>query len=311
MSIKPDIIRRLEAVRPRLAIRAGLISTIRAFFSANGFLELNTPVVIKAPAPEEYIEAPPGGGGFLRSSPELEMKCMLAAGYEKIFQIGACFRQGEYGRKHRPEFTMLEWYECGAGYMDLARFTENMLCSVAHTLCGGSSLQFNGHNVNLTGAWEYLSVGDAFNKYAGTDMYEALKNDSFDELMVLEIEPRLGLDRPVFLFDYPAERAALARLKPDNENVAERWELYVGGLELANAFSELTCREEQRRRFAASRTWRAAEGYAEYPQNDDFFAALDYGIPESSGCALGIDRLAMVFCDADDISEVTFPVDQT
>jgi lysyl-tRNA synthetase class 2 len=310
VSIKPDIIRQLEAARPRLTIRAGLISAIRAFFSANGFLELNTPVVIKAPAPEEYIEAPPGGGGFLRSSPELEMKCMLAAGYEKIFQIGACFRQGEYGRKHRPEFTMLEWYESGAGYMDLARFAENMLCSVAQTLHGDANLQFNGHSVELTGGWEYLSVGDAFNKYAGIDMYSALQNDSFDELMVLEIEPRLGLDRPVFLFDYPAERAALSRLKPCNKRVAERWELYIGGLELANAFSELIDPEEQRRRFAASRAWRAAEGYAEYPESNDFFAALDHGIPESSGCALGIDRLAMVFCDANDISEVTFPIDQ-
>ena len=278
MSIKPDIIRQLEVARPRLTIRAGLISAIRAFFSANGFLELNTPVVIKAPAPEEYIEAPPGGGGFLRSSPELEMKCMLAAGYEKIFQIGACFRQGEYGRKHRPEFTMLEWYECGADYMDLAHFTENMLCSVAQTLLGGASLQFNGYSVNLTGGWEYLSVSEAFRKYAGTDMHEALSNDSFDELMVLEIEPRLGIEKPVFLMDYPAERAALSRLKPGNEKVAERWELYIGGLELANAFSELTDPGEQRRRFAASRAWRAAEGYAEYPPNDDFFAALDSGV---------------------------------
>ncbi len=308
--IKPDIIARLESVKPRLAMRSGLVAAIRSYFQGNGFLEVDTPLVIDAPAPEEYIEAPTGGGGFLRTSPELQMKCMLAAGYDKIFQLGPCFRKNEFGRQHRPEFTMLEWYESGVDYMRLAEFTESMLRAVCQNLTGGTTVTFREQEIDFSKKWNYITVAEAFLSYAGVDMNQALADDSFDELMVVKIEPELGKSVPTFLMDYPSERAALSRRKASEPAVSERWELYIAGLELANAFSELTDLPEQRSRFEHSRRERAATGYTDYPWPVDFFAALDYGMPESAGCALGVDRLAMVFTGAEDIAEVTFPASE-
>ncbi len=294
----------LRSVIHNLERRASLFRAIRKFFDNNGFLEVETDVRIPAPAPEEFIESIVAEGEFLRASPEIAMKIMVAAGYERIYQIGRCFRAGERGSRHREEFTMLEFYSAGMDYRELADFTAGFIRSAAREIFGKAELQFRGKTVDLESPPEWITVAEAFERWCGISMEEAHRLDTFDELMVTKIEPELGQGRLTVLADYPAERASLARLKPDNPQVAERWELYIGGLELANSFGELIDPVEQRTRFEASAKFRKEQGMHEYPMPEDFFTALRSGMPECSGGALGLDRLAMVFCNADDIGEV-------
>lgn len=290
--MNPD---RLRAIRPNLERRAALWRSVRTSLDEAGFFEVETDVRIPAPAPEEYIESICAEGEFLRASPELAMKILLAAGYEKIWQIGRCFRADEFGSRHRTEFTMLEFYAAGWDYMRLARFTAKFLREAAHRLLGTGKLCFRGQTIDFDAEPEYLTVAEAYRRYAP-------EPGDFDELMVTKIEPRLGEGRLTFLCDYPADRASLARLNAEGN--AERWELYIAGLELANAYGELVDPAEQRRRFAATAAFRKARGMHDYPEAEDFFTALEHGLPECAGCALGMDRLAMVFCGASDIGEV-------
>nr|WP_277348743.1 EF-P lysine aminoacylase EpmA [Victivallis vadensis] len=283
--------------------RSALFRAIRAYFYDRGFIEVETPVKIHAPAPEEFIESVRAEGDFLRTSPELAMKVMLADGFERIFQIGSCFRADEHGRRHREEFTMLEFYARGMEYREQAQFTAGFVAEAARRVLGGESVVYRGREVDL-GSHEFITVEEAFRRYAGVSTQEAERQDRFDELMVTKIEPELGRGRLTFLTDYPASRASLARLRADNPAVAERWELYIEGIELANAFGELTDAAEQKARFRAALEFRAAHGMHPYPAAVEFFAALDRGLPQSSGCAMGLDRLAMIFCDADDIGDV-------
>lgn len=286
---------RLRNIRPNLERRAALWRSIRNSLDDAGFLEVETDVRIPAPAPEEYIESICAEKEFLRASPELAMKILLAAGYEKIWQIGRCFRADEFGSRHRTEFTMLEFYAAGWDYRELARFTARFIREAAHRLFGTNRITFRGRTIDLDAEPEYITVAEAFRRYAP-------EPGDFDELMVTKIEPELGTGRMTFLCDYPADRASLARLNAEGN--AERWELYIAGLELANAYGELTDPAEQRRRFTATAAFRHAHGMRDYPDPEDFFAALDRGLPQCSGCALGMDRLAMVFCDASDIGDV-------
>lgn len=304
---KPDLIVSLEELKPRFVTRAGLIAAVRDYFRQCDFLETETPLLIPAPAPEEYIEAPSVGSAFLRTSPELQMKCLLVAGYERIFQLGPCFREGEYGRRHRPEFTMLEWYQAHTDYLGLAEFTRNLMIETATRINGRTTIKRQGRDIDFAAPWQYLTVRDAYRRYAGIEPETALADDSFDQLMVEKIEPQLGWGAPTILLDYPAERASLSRRKSSDPTVAERWELYLGGLEIANAYSELLDPAEQRQRFALSAAARANYGAKAYPEPEEFFAALEYGLPPCAGCALGIDRLVMVMTEADDIADVTFP----
>ena len=285
--------------------RSDLMRAVRDEFYAHGFFEVSTEVKIPAPAPEEYIESLTCGKEFLRSSPELAMKRLLCGGAEKIFQIGPAFRAGEFGRKHREEFTIMEYYSVNWDYRMLAEFTAQMLKNSAEKICGSSAITYRGKRIDFANA-SYISVDEAFLRYAGVSAFEADANGTFDELMVLKVEPELGKNGPEFLIDYPASRASLARLSCDDPRVAERWELYICGIELGNAFGELTDASEQRRRFDATLKFRAEQGMLPYPEATDFLEALDGGMPESSGCAIGFDRLAMIFCDAGDISEVIF-----
>ncbi|MHB9138412.1 MAG: EF-P lysine aminoacylase EpmA [Victivallaceae bacterium] len=307
VSAKPDSVFLLEQNKTRLLRRAGLIAAVRQYFDSNGFAEVETPLMIKAPAPEEFIEAPQAGEMFLRTSPELQMKLMLAAGFEKIYQIGACFREGEFGRKHRPEFTMLEWYQTGADYMDLLNFTTGMLRRLAQFTNGYHTISYQGRTLDFPADPEIITVKEAFRRFAGTTPEAAMEADQFDELMVARIEPELGKGRPTFLKDYPASRSALARLNKNDSSVAERWELYLDGIEIANAYSELIDPAEQEVRFKEAAAIRARNGLRKYPPPTEFMQAIRAGMPESSGCALGIDRLIMIFTDADDISQVKSP----
>ena len=284
-------------------MRARIIQAIRRFFVDQGYLEVETPHRIPTPAPETHIDAVPSGSWFLHTSPELCMKRLLAAGYEKMFQICRVWREGERGSQHTPEFTLLEWYRSGSDYRDLMGECETMIRNVASSVGLGETLSSRGHTLALSAPWERISVSNAFRRYARMPMEKALEDELFDELMVQKIEPRLGTEKPTFLYDYPAERGALSRLKKDDPALAERFELYIGGVELANAFSELVDAEEQRRRFIREQALRQEMLKPTYPMPEKFLEELG-GMGPSAGVALGVDRLVMVLLDAPRIDDV-------
>ena len=283
--------------------RGQILQAIRTFFIEQGYLEVETPHRIPAPAPESNIDAVPSGPWFLHPSPEICMKRMLAAGYEKIFQICRCWRDGERGSRHIPEFTLLEWYKVGCDYRSLMEDCEELIRTVAATLGFGEKLPYRDQDIDLVGPWERISVEEGFKRYAQTPVAEALKHELFDEIMVRDIEPNLGIRKPTFIYDYPAERGSLARLKKDDPSVAERFEFYMGGVELANGFSELIDAEEQRSRFLLENEIRRLSDKSIYYMPEKFLGELKY-MPESAGIALGVDRLVMVLLNAPSIDEV-------
>ncbi|OEU49081.1 MAG: EF-P lysine aminoacylase GenX [Desulfuromonadales bacterium C00003096] len=285
--------------RARLEQRARIVQIIRSFFMAREYLEIETPHRLPGNAPEAHIDAVTSNGWFLQTSPELCMKRLLAAGYEKLFQICRCWREGERGQYHLPEFTMLEWYAADCDYRRLMDECEILL----RALVPQENFTYQGEVIDLSGPFERLTVIEAFARYATLGLTEALETGRFEELLTQEIEPHLGRDRPSFLIEYPSELAALARLHPERPQVAERFELYIAGIELANAFSELTDPEEQRRRFAADEAERRADGKPPYPVPEKFLTELAT-MPEAAGIALGLDRLVMLLTDATTIDEV-------
>ena len=293
------LVKRKKALQQRACILQG----IRQFFIEKSYLEVETPHRIPTPAPESHIDAIPSDTWFLHTSPELCMKRMMAAGYEKIFQICRCWRERERGSLHLPEFTLLEWYRANGDYHSLMEECEGLIRFVARTIGLEQKLIFRSHEIDLSEPWERISVKEAFRCYSKTSMAKALERNLFDEIMVQDVEPKLGIEKPTFIYDYPAERGALARLKQEDQTVAERFELYMGGLELANGFSELVDSEEQRRRFHIENANRQSFGKPIYSMPDKFLAELD-NMPPSAGIALGVDRLVMVFLDAETIDEV-------
>jgi len=286
-----------------LGVRAQLISSIRHFFIQHNFLEVETPLRIPVPAPEEHIEAIPSGDWFLQTSPELCMKRLLAAGYPRIFQISKCFRAAERGSRHLPEFTMLEWYVAKFDYRQLMDQCEEMLINAFKDMGHTQDIVWQNRKISLATPWERISVAEAFSKHTQVNLQEALHQDKFDEILTQYIEPQLGNDSPTFLYDYPAKLAALSRIKKTDPTVAERFELYIGGLELANGFSELTDAGEQRQRFEDAQEARATKNWSHYAMPEKFLTALQT-MPESAGIALGIDRLAMILANTGSIDEV-------
>ena len=301
---KPDDLIRLEKIKSNLEFRNRCIKELRNFFSANDFIEIETPIMIQSPAPEDYINAPQVGDFFLRTSPELHMKRLIAAGYNKIFQIGPCFRKGEIGTRHNEEFTMLEWYETGKDYNDILDFTRELLLKTIKSSIGSTSVNFNGNVIEFETDWKVYSVRDAFRKFANVSPEQAIKENRFELLLTEKIEPNLPKNKPVILKDYPASMAALSRLSKKDNSLAERWELYLGGIEIANAYSELIDPAEQRRRFNIAHSNRKKSHLPEYPDDSNFFEAIDYGMPEYTGIALGIDRLMMILTDTPNIKGV-------
>jgi len=285
--------------RSALEARARIVQTIRAFFIAGGFLEVETPQRIPVNAPELHIDAVRSGAWSLHTSPELCMKRLLAAGYPRLFQICRVWREAERGRRHLPEFTMLEWYRADADYRNLMDDCEALLRDLVPT----GALKVREKEISLTGAWERITVAEAFAAYASLPLAQALSEDLFDELLTSEVEPRLGQERPTFLYDYPAQLAALARRKADEPELAERFELYIAGIEVANAFSELTDPAEQRQRFTADEAARRAQGKEPLPLLEKFLAELT-DLPSSAGIALGLDRLVMLLTGAAAIDDV-------
>jgi lysyl-tRNA synthetase class 2 len=291
------------ALESALLLRAAVYATLRRFFARHGYVEVETPLRIPAPLPEAHIDAPPSGAWYLQPSPEAQMKRLLASGLPRIFQICKCFRQGERGRRHLPEMTMLEWYTAYQDYSHMMAQCEALICFVAEEIQSTNRIQYQGRTVDLRPPWPRLAVAQAFEAYSDMEMDQALAKGCFDEIMGLDIEPQLGWEQPLILYDYPAQCGALARFKDGRLDLVERFELYIGGLELCNAFSELTDVREQTRRFEREAALRRALGKPAYPSAEAFLKALP-DMPQATGNALGIDRLLMLLADTDTIDDV-------
>ncbi|MGQ9669886.1 MAG: EF-P lysine aminoacylase EpmA [Desulfosoma sp.] len=300
----------LAAKRGRLAMRSRILHGIRLFFVERGFLEVQTPVRTPAPAPEDHIDAVRSEGWYLQTSPELYMKRLLAVGYEQIFQIAPVFRKGERGRRHHPEFTLLEWYRRGEGVEALMQDCEDLLQHVCRYVDRFPRFSYGEQILSVCPPWDRWTVRSAFQKWAGWDPLTAYEADRFNEYLVTHVEPHLGFPRPAFLCDYPPQEAALARLAQRGEFlVAERFELYWAGVELANGFAELTDRQEQERRFRETLTRRGRQGRDVYPWPHRFLESLDF-LDSAAGIALGVDRLVMLLTHAPTLDDVTaFPPD--
>lgn len=305
-------------LRRNLELRAKAVAAIRAFFDARGYLEVETPLLVAKPGMEPHLDPfrteirhPQGArhDAWLITSPEYAMKKLLAAGFPKIFHLGKCFRNGEdFGGRHNPEFTMLEWYRAGTDYRGIMEETEELVAhvddAVISNLHGREDLKSR-----ISRPFERLTVEESF-RLVGKDAL-ALAGDEpeYHKVFLNVIEPRLGKGRPTFLYDYPAPMAALSKLKAGDPRWAERFELYIDGLEIANAFTELTDAAEQRRRLEEERRLRRDLGRQDYGLDEDFLDALP-GIPESGGIALGVDRLLMALLGEKDIRRViAFPAD--
>ncbi len=329
-------------LRKNLETRAKIVSATRAFFDAREYLEVETPLVVAKPGMEPHLEPfqttvrDPFGNpyeAFLITSPEYAMKKLLVAGFSKIYQITKCFRNGEaFEGRHNPEFTMIEWYRTGTDYRGIMDDTEALVKYVAELALGKTEITWRGVSIDLGQPWERLTVRDAMKTYAQVDLDAALSDkkilieaaaalghalpedvswdDAFFSVFLNVVEPHLGATRPTFLYEYPVSMAALSKPSSLDPRYAERFELYVGGLELANAYTELTDAKEQRRRLEEERDLRAQLGRIRYDLDEDFVAALEEGMPAAGGIALGVDRLVMLLLGEEDIRSVTtFPAD--
>jgi elongation factor P--(R)-beta-lysine ligase len=328
----PGRMERREAARAR----ARLSAAVRELLAARGYEEVETPCLVPAPGMEPHIDAflapfvPERGGPprplWLHTSPEYAMKRLLADGFERTFQLARVFRNGEVSRTHNPEFTMLEAYRAGADAEGIMRDVEDVVAGAARRLAGGERVRWRGVELDLRAPFERLTMRDAFLSRAGVDLARCgddvvrlrdagrdagldpgRDGDSFDDLffrIFLErVEPGLGTPRPVYLTEWPASMAALARVKAGDPRWAERFELFAGGLELANGFAELTDAAEQRRRLLEEQEQRRRLGRAVYPLDERFLEAVGR-MPEAGGVAIGFDRVLMLLPGAEDIADV-------
>ncbi|MDD5190103.1 MAG: EF-P lysine aminoacylase GenX [Dehalococcoidales bacterium] len=298
-----DNLRHLASIAENLKRRALILQVTRRFFDTRDFLEVETPLRSPAIAPEKEIVPFDSEGWFLSTSPELYMKRLLAAGYRNLYQISHSFRKGERGRWHNPEFTMLEWYRAGADYQAMINDTEQLVLTIARELGLGEALKYQGKTIDLTAPWGSLTVKEAYKQLAGWDPGINPDPVRFDTDMVTKVIPHFNAHRPTVILDYPAPMASLARLKPGEPGVAERAEVFIGGLEIANGYSELTGRAEQTKRFQKETDVIKHEQQRVAPMPEKFLEAMD-DLPPSGGIALGLDRLVMLFCDAASIDEV-------
>ncbi len=314
-----------------LRLRAELLAQIRAFFAARGVLEVETPalsaVAITDPHLASFKTCYSGPGSqhgrplYLHTSPEFAMKRLLAAGSGCIYQIARVFRDGEAGSRHNPEFTLLEWYRVGFDHhrlMDEVAELVGMLLAGRLTLAEPERLSYRQifqHHLNLdphrATVADLAACAETRNISIPTGMPPDDPDPWLDLLLTHCVEPRLGSGRLTFVHDYPASQAALARLRPDDPPVGERFELYINGIELANGFHELGDAVEQRRRFAQENAARQAVGLPIMPMDEHLLAALEFGLPDCAGVALGFDRLVMLATRKTSLAEVlAFPLDR-
>lgn len=298
---------RLTRLKHNLERRATIYNLTRKFFQERGFLEVETPIRMSNIIPESQIVPFESERWFLSTSPELFMKRLMAAGYNKIFQFSRCFRKGERGRWHNPEFTLLEWYRSGAGCMQMVQDTEQLVITLARSLVHSDTISYGGQDIDLTLPWPEISIHDAFMASAGWDPVVEHNSMRFDLDLVTKVIPGFNPAKPAVLVDYPAYLASLSCLKPENSGLAERSEVFAGGLELANAYTELTNSQEQEKRFRLEieQIEREQGRKMELPRR--MLEAVAH-LPACGGIALGMDRLVMLFCDADRIDDViAFP----
>jgi lysyl-tRNA synthetase class 2 len=292
----------------RLRERARICAEVRRFFDGQGFVEVQTPVMVPSPGLDVHLDAFEVQGGdrgaprWLSTSPEYQMKRLLAEGLPRIYQIAPCFRRGESGERHNPEFTMLEWYRADAGVNDVMADTEQLVAAVT-----SATAELGDRRIDLRAPFDRLTVAGAFARFAGWSVEETLEAAARDEdlyfrTLVERVEPGIAaIDRAVFLTDFPATQASLARRRPDDPRFAERFELYVAGVELCNGFGELVDPVEQRSRLIADQATRLARGLPVYPVDERFLEALAR-VPPSGGNALGLDRLVALACGSTDIA---------
>lgn len=333
------------ARRPYLLGRARVAAALRVWFAGQGFLEVETAALQVSPGNETHLHAfatdliGPGGERrelFLRTSPEFACKKLLAAGETRIVDFARVFRNRERGALHHPEFTMLEWYRANEPYEALMDDCAALLKEAARA-GGVSAFSFRGKSIDPFAAPERITVAEACTRFAGVDLLATVVRgqgvrdalaaaaakarvttapddtwgDIFSRILAERVEPHLGLERATILYEYPLPQAALARPKPGSDKVAERFELYACGVELANAFGELTDAAEQRRRFAAAMDEKERIHGERYPVDDDFLDALAK-MPPACGIALGFDRLVMLATGASHIEQVIWaPVVET
>ncbi|MBR0775368.1 EF-P lysine aminoacylase GenX [Bradyrhizobium diazoefficiens] len=331
--------------RPFLQARGAVTGALRGFFAEQGFVEVETSVLQVSPGNETHLHAPktqimrPDGSRatrYLRTSPEFACKKLLAAGEPRIFEFARVFRDRERGDLHLPEFTMLEWYRAGAPYDAIMADCVVVIASAARAT-GIGTFSFRGRSADPFVEPELLTVAGAFERFAGIDLLATILgeegdraalaraadgkvriapddtwSDIFSKVLVEHVEPHLGQGRLTILFEYPSPEAALARVKADDPRVAERFEVYACGVELANGFGELTDAEEQRKRFTESMAEKQRRYGEAYPLDEDFLAAVAQ-MPEASGVALGFDRLVMLASGAARIDQVVWtpPADET
>jgi lysyl-tRNA synthetase class 2 len=324
--------------RPFLAARSAVTKAIRTWFDEQGFAEVETGILQISPGNEIHLHAPRtelrdcAGQGltrYLRTSPEFACKKLLAAGEEKIFEFARVFRDRERGDLHLPEFTMLEWYRAGEPYEAVMADSVVIIAHAAQAT-GIGRFSFRGKTADPFAEPELLTVAAAFGRFAGIDLLATIRDgngdraalalaakdrvritdddtwsDIFSKMLVEHIEPHLGQRQLTVLFEYPAPEAALARTKPSDPRVAERFEIYACGVELANGFGELTDAEEQRRRFTQAMEEKQRRYGERYPLDEDFLAAVAQ-MPQASGVALGFDRLVMLTSGAAKIGQVVW-----
>jgi lysyl-tRNA synthetase class 2 len=295
-------------VGTRLLQRARAVSVIRSYFARERFVEVDTPLRVRSPGLDAHVDAIVAQGGWLVTSPELHMKRLLVGGMPRIFQLCHCSRAEELGPWHEPEFLLLEWYRAFADYRAVMHDTEQLVAAVLRAIAGRARIRLcGGRLVDVKPPFRTMTVREAFARYAREPDAVALAardEHRFYQLLVERVEPRLArCSRPVFLYDYPLSQAALARVAPHDPTVAERFELYLGGIELCNGFSELTDPAEQRRRFDQERVRRRREHRPVYPIDERFMAASEEGLPRCAGNALGVDRLVALACGLQTIAE--------
>jgi lysyl-tRNA synthetase class 2 len=324
--------------KPFLNARTAITRAVRGWFDEQGFVEVETGILQVSPGNETHLHAPrtelhradgERATRYLRTSPEFACKKLLAAGETRIFELARVFRDRERGELHLPEFTMLEWYRAHAGY-DAVRADSIAVIAHAARATGIGRFSFRGRTADPFADPELLTVAAAFDRFAGIDLLATIADgkgdrdrlaamaaekvrigdddswsDIFSKILVAHVEPNLGQGRLTVLLEYPAPEAALARAKASDPRVAERFEIYACGVELANGFGELTDEAEQRRRFIAAMDERQRRYGERYPLDEDFLNALGH-MPDSSGVALGFDRLVMLASGAARIEQVVW-----
>src|SRR5258706_4691079 len=293
-------------------VREKVIDIIRKFFKDQNFHEVQTPTLVPIPSIEPNLEVfetelrtskGERRDGFLIMSPEFSIKKLLAAGIGNCFEIAKCFRNDEEVSKlHSPEFTMLEWYRINADYKDIMNDFEQLFLKIV----GKDKLIYQGETYDITLPWPRIIVAEAFQKFAKKDVLE-VGDEDFYKIFFNDIEPELAKShKPFFIYDYPISQASLSRPKDEDPRFAERFEVFLAGVELGNCFSELTDAKEQKKRFESDLALRQAQGKTDYPIDEDLIKALETGLPPVSGIAVGVDRLIMLVVDVPNISDTMF-----